>query len=38
MLGVKAWLRRPGANEWEVPFLDVDCSQRADMWVTVTVD
>lgn len=34
-IGETVWIWRPGQANWEGPFLDVDCSQRADMYVTV---
>jgi len=38
-IGETVWVWRPGDGlAWEGPFLDLDCSQRADMWVNVTVN
>jgi hypothetical protein len=37
-IGETVWLWRPGDAEWEGPFLDLDCSMRADMYVNVIVN
>jgi hypothetical protein len=34
-IGETVWIWRPGQADWEGPFLNLDCSMRADMYVTV---
>jgi len=34
-IGETVWIWRVGDTDWEGPFLNLDCSMRADMYVTV---